>query len=637
MKYKRPIAIDLFCGAGGMSLGFEQAGFDIKLGVDRDAYHCAAHDRNFPYGKTLCASVTDLTGEDIKRAANIDGEVDVIFGGPPCQGFSMMGKRDLGDPRSSLVGEFVRIVQEVRPRAFVMENVPGMQLGKTKSFFDFVIKSLSEAGYKITSPAKTLIASDFGAPQKRERLFVLGVRSDVGEAAVYPTKPLAGQAFAKNIGEAFSGLPNIDAHQELFDKDDLEYIPEEREFPRYSAILAGLESDPTDLSRPRVTKGNIVFGNKRTKHAASSIDLYAATQPGEMVPGHKLPRLSFDSVSPTLRAGSESERGSHTAPRPIHPIHARCISVREAARLHGYPDWFAFYPVIHHGFRQVGNSVSPFVARAVGYQIANALNIDLKSLDRGGVIALENSFHLVEDRRKHEKRISHVNEFPKVVNYLFEERFDPVNGGFLNPEFTHDDIDSAIKQSGANMPRIRANSFISEFSRTRNAREILALPLKHGYSLISTEKGGRFVRQETVGAIGRESYSSFSSADMKDCLRASKSEYKSTEYDEGFGILSDADFNRIVGKVVLQSDLFGVQTSKKQLALLTKSGVQEKVLLWRTKSKILQHEAIAKLMQKHEVKKAIVVMGLTNHHDGVVVFDGGCGIKQIYKNVVLWE
>lgn len=168
----RPIGIDLFCGAGGMSLGFEQAGFDIVLGVDRDAYHCAAHERNFPYGKTLCASVSDLDATQIISTAEIKGEIDIVFGGPPCQGFSTMGKRDIRDPRSSLVGEFVRLVNELQPKSFVMENVPGMQLGKTKEFFEFVVNSLVEAGYDIKLPAQTLVASYFGAPQKRERLFV---------------------------------------------------------------------------------------------------------------------------------------------------------------------------------------------------------------------------------------------------------------------------------------------------------------------------------------------------------------------------------------------------------------------------------------------------------------------------------
>ncbi|HEY2911357.1 MAG TPA: DNA cytosine methyltransferase, partial [Gemmataceae bacterium] len=127
----RPIAIDLFCGAGGMSVGFERAGFDIALGVDRDGHHAATHERNFPNGKTLCRSVGDLTAAEAIEALDGRNEVDLIVGGPPCQGFSTMGQRDALDPRNTLVAEFVRLVRDVRPKAFVMENVPGMLAGST--------------------------------------------------------------------------------------------------------------------------------------------------------------------------------------------------------------------------------------------------------------------------------------------------------------------------------------------------------------------------------------------------------------------------------------------------------------------------------------------------------------------------
>lgn len=221
-KSNRPVAIDFFCGAGGLSLGFEQAGFDIVLGVDRDPYHCAAHERNFPQGKTLCASVTDLTAKSIRELCGLTGEIDVVIGGPPCQGFSMMGKRNLDDPRSSLVGEFVRLIKELRPKSFVMENVPGMKQGKTKPYFDYVIKTFTELGYVIQQPVQTLIASNFGAPQKRERLFVIGVRADINkEPPRYPELPTSGQAFAKSVSDAFDGLPDIYNNENLFDSDTL--------------------------------------------------------------------------------------------------------------------------------------------------------------------------------------------------------------------------------------------------------------------------------------------------------------------------------------------------------------------------------------------------------------------------------
>jgi DNA (cytosine-5)-methyltransferase 1 len=329
----RPKAIDLFCGAGGMSLGFEQAGFDIVLGVDRDPYHCAAHERNFPYGQTLCASVDTLTGDSIRRLFNLDEDIALVFGGPPCQGFSTMGKRDSGDPRNSLVGEFVRIVKEIRPKAFVMENVPGMQLGKTRAFFEFVVETLADAGYRITLPAKTLWATDFGAPQKRQRLFVLGAREDQPRTIAYPTHADAVQPIARNVGQAFQGLPVVEGVERLYSEDTIKFKPAKRHVTAaYARVLAGIDDDPTDFSYRRKSTSGLLFGNKLTRHSAASTDLYRATVPGTMVPGHKLPRLHLEGIAPTLRAGSESERGSHTPPRPIHPQFPRCITVREAAR-----------------------------------------------------------------------------------------------------------------------------------------------------------------------------------------------------------------------------------------------------------------------------------------------------------------
>src|SRR5438046_2247297 len=127
---ERPIAIDLFAGAGGLSLGFEQAGFDITAAVEWDPIHAAAHKLNFPYTTVVCADVRDVSGEQLRKAAGIGRRaVDVVVGGPPCQGFSLIGQRVLEDARNALVFHFLRLVEELRPKTFVMENVPGMAAG----------------------------------------------------------------------------------------------------------------------------------------------------------------------------------------------------------------------------------------------------------------------------------------------------------------------------------------------------------------------------------------------------------------------------------------------------------------------------------------------------------------------------
>lgn len=124
---QRPIGVDLFAGAGGMSLGFEQAGFDVLAAVELDPIHCATHEFNFPQTAILCRSIEDITGEEIRKHSKIgDRQIDIVFGGPPCQGFSIIGKRSLNDSRNALVFHFVRLVLELKPLFFVMENVPGL-------------------------------------------------------------------------------------------------------------------------------------------------------------------------------------------------------------------------------------------------------------------------------------------------------------------------------------------------------------------------------------------------------------------------------------------------------------------------------------------------------------------------------
>lgn len=123
----RPIGIDLFAGAGGMSLGFESAGFDVMAAVEIDPVHCATHEFNFPCCATICRSILDISGSEIRRMAGLETEdIAVVFGGAPCQGFSLIGKRALDDPRNALVYHFVRIVLELRPRYFAFENVRGL-------------------------------------------------------------------------------------------------------------------------------------------------------------------------------------------------------------------------------------------------------------------------------------------------------------------------------------------------------------------------------------------------------------------------------------------------------------------------------------------------------------------------------
>lgn len=512
----RPQAIDLFSGAGGMSLGFEQAGFDIVLAVDADGHHVATHARNFPGCVTLCRSVADMKVEDVWAALGGEREIDLVFGGPPCQGFSHMGLRDAKDPRNTLVDEFARLIVEIRPKAFVMENVSGLLSGDTKTILDRIVAKLRRADYRITTPVRILDASDFGVPQKRRRLFLLGVRSDVASEVSYPDGPCPGQPDRPTVIEAIGDLPAVDSHPQLFQVDSIEYDCEPES--DYAKVARGVSVDPSDFSYPRRWNNDLCTNCMRVNHTERAISVYIATPPGQTVPGHKLPRLDPNGICPTLRAGSDSNHGSHTAPRPIHPIHPRCITAREGARLHGFPDWFSFYPLKWHGARQVGNAVCPPVARAVGREIVRALSCVPRKPRKS--VELDNEFSLPDERPRSLRRIPYRFNYPPVIAYLFDRAYD---GERLHrPRFTFADVKEAIAETGVNLRWTRADTFIAEISRSRNVLQIVEPCMRHGYTIKAGEDDdfiGEFVRVGQPGTVEDKDSFLISSRDVGNAVR----------------------------------------------------------------------------------------------------------------------
>jgi len=387
---KRPIAIDLFAGVGGLSLGFEQAGFDVVAAVEYDPIHCAIHELNFPNCHVICADVRELSGSEIRKRAGIgNATVEVVVGGPPCQGFSLIGHRVLDDPRNGLVFHFLRMVEELKPRAFVMENVPGMATGEHTRLLSELIEGFQRAGYAVRIPPRILNAANYGVPQDRRRLFLLGARRGTALPDYpAPQSVLLSRSSSKGNGhanlfdlppcptvwEAIGDLPNIDDYDVLLETDELRVNA--RKPSRYATFLRNHSADDDDYSYPRKFDERLLTGCQRAEHTPLSRKRFAATQPGTTEPVSRFFKLSKDGVCNTLRAGTASDRGAFSAPRPIHPVHPRCISVREAARIHTYPDWFRFHGTIWHGFRQIGNSVPPLLGRAVASAVREALGRD---------------------------------------------------------------------------------------------------------------------------------------------------------------------------------------------------------------------------------------------------------------------
>ena len=385
IRNQRPIAVDLFAGAGGMTLGFEQAGFDVLASVEIDPIHCAIHKFNFPFWAILCKNIVDVKGEEIRNSSLIgDREIDVVFGGPPCQGFSLIGKRCFDDPRNSLVFHFIRLVLDLQPKVFVLENVKGMTVGKQKIFIAEIIDEFKKTGYKVRTEYQVLNAAKYGVPQNRERLFLIGCRHDL-ELPNYPipiTKPANTKKLTLNdnlplsptVGEAIKDLPEVEDYVELYKKDWV--FAEFSQPSNYARKLRSLCSRENNYLYERKYDSRILTSSLRTQHTLESIKRFESTPHGTTEPISRFYKLDPEGICNTLRAGTPSNRGAYTSPRPIHPSTPRCITVREAARLHSYPDWFRFHATKWHGFRQIGNSVPPLLAKAVALEIIKALGIE---------------------------------------------------------------------------------------------------------------------------------------------------------------------------------------------------------------------------------------------------------------------
>ncbi|MEP6788392.1 MAG: DNA cytosine methyltransferase [Acidobacteriota bacterium] len=380
----RPIGIDLFAGAGGMSLGFEQAGFDIVAAVEIDPVHCAVHAFNFPHCAVMPRSVVGLTGAEIRRAAGIGTrKIDVVFGGAPCQGFSMIGQRAFDDPRNGLVRDFLRIVAELDASYFVFENVKGLTLGRHKRFLEEIVAMAKSLGYVVQLPWKVLDAAHYGTPQHRERLILFGAK----ERMHLPRYPIQVTRAADGRGKASMGLPRgptvADALGDLPDAEDFEDLRRTDEIrtdawgqpSAYASELRCLTNEAWHFGYVRNWDRSLLTASARTEHTSISRRRFTETKAGETEPVSRFYKLAADGLSNTLRAGTDGARGAFTSPRPIHYSENRCITVREMARLHGYPDWFRFNETKWHGARQIGNSVPPPLARAVAGKIIEVMEL----------------------------------------------------------------------------------------------------------------------------------------------------------------------------------------------------------------------------------------------------------------------
>lgn len=370
--------IDLFAGCGGLSTGFEMAGFNIPLAVEKDAWASDTYRINHPKTKVVTEDITQVT--DLNSLLPFSTTtIDGIIGGPPCQGFSLSGNRDKKDPRNSLFMEFVRFVNHFQPLFFVMENVTGILSMRTKSdelVRDVILREFYNIGYNVS--IFKLNAAEFGVPQSRIRVFFIGLRNDIkyDKELIEPK----GFLFGNNqitIEQAIMDLPQIEAGQ---GQETYDYT-----------------NEPTnDYQRWARENSSEIKNHISMKHTARLIERFSHIQYGESVADVELEfqqRKRGDASSLSGKTYSQNNmrpfpnKPSPTIPASfqsnfIHPYLNRNYTAREGARLQSFPDRYVFlgkrttmsWEKNLSQYQQIGNAVPPLLAKAIGTTLRNYLD-----------------------------------------------------------------------------------------------------------------------------------------------------------------------------------------------------------------------------------------------------------------------
>lgn len=361
MSKKEPTLVDLFSGCGGFGLGGELAGFHSLVAIDVDPKLQSAYRNNFP--KTQAVSGDLATMDETAWKLLLKGNsVDGVIGGPPCQGYSRQGHSDPNDERRTLLQHFFRNVNIISPKFFIMENVEGLMDKKNRYELTNALKIVDKK-YTVLEPF-IADASEYGAPTKRRRVVVVGY--DATRMEPLTLDDFKAPMKSVTVEDAIKDLPCPISQNK--NKDDYGWASY-RKVKSLSAYAKMMRKAPKGgLGRAEAKKKLIAgetSGHYETVHSKKVARRYADTPQGKTDKISKSKKLAWGGLCPTLKAGTGSDRGSHQAVRPLHPDHGRVITVREAARLQGFPDWFCFHPTKWHSFRMIGNSVSPVVSKSL--------------------------------------------------------------------------------------------------------------------------------------------------------------------------------------------------------------------------------------------------------------------------------
>lgn len=367
-----PVAIDLFSGCGGFSTGLLDAGIKVAAGFDNEIRAIEVYNYNHNY-RGATGHVVDLgllSGQDLLDRSGIK-DVDLIVGGPPCQAFSIIGKRQgFEDKRGRLINDFVRLISEVQPRAFILENVANLARFNNGEIVQSMVEDFNSLGYLVKY--QVLPVANYGVAQLRKRLFMVGI-----------------------IGVPDFKFPPEPTHESKNSQRDMFSLYEKKPFVLTKEAIG-------DLPDVDTLEGQKIPNHEPTIHSASMLAMFSSLAPGSRDPKSHHDRLHPDRLAYTLRAGS----GNFSPLRPVHYKFDRVITVRESARIQGFSDEFIWPDSIPRlqQYRQVGNAVPPPVVTEIAKEIANAIGWELQPDSfRGDPLSRISPWTKTPEQRKDER------------------------------------------------------------------------------------------------------------------------------------------------------------------------------------------------------------------------------------------
>lgn len=386
---KQPKAISLFAGAGGCSLGFKQAGYDIVYATDFDKSAVETYKKNFPETFAECKDINKINFSQLLIDLKIkQGEIDILIGGPPCQGFSTAGPRFWDDPRNHLLKQYVRALEIIKPKWFLMENVEGLLTSNDGEYIRETIKALVKLGYSLR--LEKVYSQEYGVPQRRKRVIIIGNRLGVDFLFPNPTTHSHGKIFRKSavtIEHALFGLP-----EPTIDNTEVKY---KTNFSNsWAGILKSESNTVTDHFIPKIDQTQLerisMLAQGQTMKDLPdhlqhpSFKKRAARRVKDGTPSEKrggapsgLKRLKLDEPSLTITGAAIREF--------IHPIENRCLTIRECARIQTFPDDFIFIGSNGDKIQQIGNAIPPLLAKTFAEHIYN-LGFKVNKIESEGTL-----------------------------------------------------------------------------------------------------------------------------------------------------------------------------------------------------------------------------------------------------------